>query len=170
MSVKVLSKGVFEMENDQGLFTAWIEKARPGIGATSSSTAEKGCRTRHPAISQRACTIQGVGGGFPQEDGGRAGTNRKDLIIYEVHVGTLSPEGTFDGVIKKLDYLKELGVAAIEIMPIAQFLGGRDWGYNGVYLCAVQNTYGVPPGLWESSKRGAYEGFRRDTGLQPRGI
>lgn len=127
VSVKVLGKGVFEMEKRRGALHGVYRKSEAGgIGITSSSTTEKRYRTRHPAISQRACTIQGVGGGFPQEDGGRACTNRKDLIIYEVHVGTLSPEGTFDGVIEKLDYLKELGVTAVEIMPIAQFLGGRD--------------------------------------------
>ena len=69
------------------------------------------------------------------------------LIIYELHVGTFSTAGTFDGVIAKLDVLCDLGVNAIEIMPVAQFPGARNWGYDGVFLYAVQNSYGGPEGL-----------------------
>ena len=70
-----------------------------------------------------------------------------DLIIYELHTGTFTPEGTFEGIIGKLDYLKELGVTAIEIMPVAQFPGSRNWGYDGVYPFAVQQSYGGIQGL-----------------------
>lgn len=66
----------------------------------------------------------------------------EDLVIYELHVGTFTPEGTFDAIIDKLDYLLELGINAIEIMPIAQFPGSRNWGYDGVYPFAAQNSYG----------------------------
>ncbi len=68
-------------------------------------------------------------------------------ILYELHVGTYTPEGTFDGVISHLDELAELGVTTIEIMPVAQFPGARNWGYDGVYIFAPQNSYGGPPGL-----------------------
>lgn len=71
----------------------------------------------------------------------------RDMIQYELHVGTFSPEGTFDGVIQRLPYLKELGVNAIELMPLSQFPGNRNWGYDGVYPFAVQNSYGGPEGL-----------------------
>ncbi len=64
------------------------------------------------------------------------------LVIYELHVGTFSPEGTFEGVRKRLKHFKELGVNAIEIMPVAQFAGKRNWGYDGVGLFATQNSYG----------------------------
>lgn len=70
-----------------------------------------------------------------------------EMIQYELHVGTFTKEGTFDGVISKLDYLLELGVNAIELMPLSQFPGGRNWGYDGVYPFAVQNSYGGPHGL-----------------------
>jgi maltooligosyltrehalose trehalohydrolase len=76
-----------------------------------------------------------------------SGLPLKDMVIYELHVGTFSPEGTFDGVIGKLSYLKELGVNAIELLPVAQFPGSRNWGYDGVYPFAVQHTYGGPNGL-----------------------
>lgn len=68
-------------------------------------------------------------------------------VIYELHIGTFTPEGTFDAAIAKLDYLVELGVTHVEIMPVAQFPGERGWGYDGVDLYAPQNTYGGPEGL-----------------------
>jgi len=70
-----------------------------------------------------------------------------DLVIYELHVGTFSPEGTFDGAIAHLQALATLGVTAIEIMPVAEFPGERGWGYDGVYISAAQSSYGGPEGL-----------------------
>lgn len=67
-----------------------------------------------------------------------------DYFIYEIHTGTFSPEGTFSGIQKKLDYLSDLGVTAIEIMPVAQFPGTRNWGYDGTAPYAVQSSYGGP--------------------------
>ncbi|GAA4446755.1 malto-oligosyltrehalose trehalohydrolase [Nibrella saemangeumensis] len=68
-------------------------------------------------------------------------------VMYELHTGTFTPEGTFAAIEGKLDYLKELGVNAIEIMPVAQFPGSRNWGYDGVYPNAVQHSYGGARGL-----------------------
>ena len=65
-----------------------------------------------------------------------------DYIFYELHTGTFSQKGTFEGIEQKLSYLKELGITAIEIMPIAQFPGERNWGYDGVFPFAVQHSYG----------------------------
>ncbi|MGI4020910.1 MAG: malto-oligosyltrehalose trehalohydrolase [Janthinobacterium lividum] len=65
-----------------------------------------------------------------------------DYIFYELHVGTFTSEGTFAALESKLDYLKELGITAIEIMPVAQFPGERNWGYDGVFPFTVQNSYG----------------------------
>lgn len=84
---------------------------------------------------------------FPWEDQGWSGLPLEEYIIYELHVGTFTPEGTFDAVIPYLEYLKELGVTAVEIMPVAQFPGDRNWGYDGVFPFAVQNSYGGPWGL-----------------------
>ena len=70
-----------------------------------------------------------------------------DYIIYEVHVGTYTTEGTFAGIIPYLPELKSLGVTALELMPVAQFPGDRNWGYDGVYPFAVQNSYGGPAGM-----------------------
>lgn len=71
----------------------------------------------------------------------------RDYIFYEIHVGTFTPEGTFEAIIPYLDDLKDLGITAVEIMPIAQFPGDRNWGYDGVYPYAAQNSYGGPWGL-----------------------
>jgi len=65
-----------------------------------------------------------------------------DHVLYELHTGTFTPEGTFASLETKLDYLKDLGITAIEIMPVAQFPGERNWGYDGVFPFAVQNSYG----------------------------
>ncbi|MEX0983300.1 MAG: malto-oligosyltrehalose trehalohydrolase [Bacteroidales bacterium] len=70
-----------------------------------------------------------------------------DMIQYEIHAGTFSDEGTFEGIISKLSYLKELGINTIEILPVSQFSGERNWGYDGVYPFAVQDSYGGPKAL-----------------------
>ena len=71
----------------------------------------------------------------------------RDLVIYELHVGTFTPEGTFEAAIPHLRELAELGVTAIEIMPVAEFPGRHDWGYDGVYISAAHSAYGGPHGL-----------------------
>ena len=71
----------------------------------------------------------------------------ESYILYELHTGTFSHEGTFAGIEKKLDYLVELGINAIEIMPVAQFPGSRNWGYDGVFPFAVQDSYGAAEGF-----------------------
>ena len=71
----------------------------------------------------------------------------QELLIYELHIGTFSAEGTFDGAIQHLDELADLGITAIEIMPVAEFPGDHGWGYDGVYISAAQSSYGGPEGL-----------------------
>lgn len=84
---------------------------------------------------------------FQWSDGAWRGLPLDDLIIYEVHVGTATPDGTFEALIPKLPYFRELGVTALEIMPIADFPGCRNWGYDGVDLYAPANCYGGPDGF-----------------------
>jgi maltooligosyltrehalose trehalohydrolase len=68
-------------------------------------------------------------------------------VIYELHVGTFTPHGTFDSAIEKLAYLVELGITHVELMPVAAFPGGQGWGYDGAALFAVTEQYGGPDGL-----------------------
>jgi maltooligosyltrehalose trehalohydrolase len=84
---------------------------------------------------------------FAWSDEAWTGLQLADLIIYELHVGTFSPEGNFEGVVSRLDYLKSLGITAIELMPVVQFPGPRNWGYDGVYPFAVHHDYGGATGL-----------------------
>jgi maltooligosyltrehalose trehalohydrolase len=84
---------------------------------------------------------------FAWTDDAFAGIDRAAAVLYELHVGTFTPEGTFDAAIEHLAGLAELGVTAIEIMPVAEFPGARGWGYDGVFLSAAQSTYGGPEGL-----------------------
>jgi maltooligosyltrehalose trehalohydrolase len=71
----------------------------------------------------------------------------EDYVLYELHVGTFTPEGTLDAIIPRIPILRDLGVTAIEVMPVSQFPGNRNWGYDGVYPYAVQESYGGPIAL-----------------------
>lgn len=71
----------------------------------------------------------------------------EETIIYELHVGSFTPQGRFIDVQAKLDYLRKLGITAIELMPVADFPGARNWGYDGVYLFAPDSRYGRPEDL-----------------------
>src|SRR5215472_4525736 len=71
----------------------------------------------------------------------------EQAVIYELHVGAFTPEGTFQGVEQKLDYLRDLGVTAVELMPLADFPGRRNWGYDGVLPFAPDSSYGRPDDL-----------------------
>ena len=70
-----------------------------------------------------------------------------DLVFYELHVGTFTTTGTFEAMTRQLGALVDLGVTAIELMPIGEFPGSRNWGYDGAHLYAPQSTYGGPAGL-----------------------
>jgi maltooligosyltrehalose trehalohydrolase len=84
---------------------------------------------------------------FSWEDPLWRGISLKDFIVYELHVGTFTREGTFESILPYLNYLQDLGVTAVELMPVCQFPGVRNWGYDGVYPFAPQNSYGGPNGL-----------------------
>lgn len=84
---------------------------------------------------------------FPWEDASWPGLSLEKYIIYELHVGTYTKEGTFEAIVPHLDRLNDLGVTTLELMPVVQFPGNRNWGYDGTYPFAAQNTYGGPEGL-----------------------
>ncbi|GIH68951.1 malto-oligosyltrehalose trehalohydrolase [Sphaerimonospora thailandensis] len=84
---------------------------------------------------------------FTWGDHGWRGRDLRGSVIYELHVGTFTPEGTFLGAVRKLDHLLDLGVDFVEIMPVAPVPGRRNWGYDGVDLYAVNEEYGGPDGL-----------------------
>ena len=84
---------------------------------------------------------------FAWTDDDWKGLALKEYVVYELHTGTFTPEGTFEAVIPKLAHLKSLGVTAVELMPVAEFPGARNWGYDGAHLYAPQSTYGGPEAL-----------------------
>ena len=84
---------------------------------------------------------------FGWSDEGWTGVDRANVVIYELHVGTFSADGTFAAVAERIDYLRDLGVTAIELMPLADFPGRWNWGYDGVCLFAPSRVYGRPDDL-----------------------
>ena len=88
-----------------------------------------------------------IGRDFEWHDERWMGVPLEDYVVYELHVGTFTPEGTFDAIIPRLDALKDLGITAVELLPIGQFPGERNWGYDGTYVGAAQNSYGGPRAL-----------------------
>lgn len=137
------------VKRDQGYHQAVIE----GVEPTSLYVYRLDGAKQRPDPASRF-QPQGVHGPsqvvnphFDWKDGDWFGLRLEDYIIYELHVGTFTAEGTFDAIIPHLDELKDLGITAIELMPAAQFPGNRNWGYDGVFPFAVQNSYGGPEGL-----------------------
>ncbi|MEO6712169.1 MAG: malto-oligosyltrehalose trehalohydrolase [Mycobacteriales bacterium] len=102
-----------------------------------------------------ACQAHGVHGpsrvvdhsAYSWTDAGWTPPSWESAVVYELHVGTVSPAGTFDGAIERLDHLVSLGVTHVEVMPVAQFSGEHGWGYDGVHLWAVHHAYGGPHGF-----------------------
>jgi maltooligosyltrehalose trehalohydrolase len=88
-----------------------------------------------------------VDSAFDWQDQAWRGLRWEDFVISEIHIGTFTRAGTFDSAVGFLGELRDIGITAIELMPVAQFPGDRNWGYDGVYPFAVQNSYGGPDGL-----------------------
>jgi maltooligosyltrehalose trehalohydrolase len=137
-------------EEGEGVFTTAIENLAAGARYQYRLDGE---RYRPDPVSR--WQPEGVHGpsvvvepaAFQWTDDGFAGHALADLVFYELHVGTFTAGGTFEAAIPYLDGLVDLGITAIELMPIAEFPGSRNWGYDGVHLYAPQSTYGGPRGL-----------------------
>jgi maltooligosyltrehalose trehalohydrolase len=145
-------------QDEQGYWRVIAEAVEPGDCYFYQLDGEK----EYPDPASRS-QPQGVHGAsqvvdqtFQWSDREWSGVALQDMIIYEIHVGTFTPQGTFEAIISRLPRLKELGITAIEIMPVAQVPGQkqddaeeayRNWGYDGVYPYAVQNSYGGVQGL-----------------------
>lgn len=85
--------------------------------------------------------------GWVWSDQNWTGRPWEEAVLYELHIGTFTPEGTFQAAARKLRHLVELGVTAVQLMPVAEFPGHRDWGYDGVTLFAPESSYGTPDDL-----------------------
>ncbi|MGP1677460.1 MAG: malto-oligosyltrehalose trehalohydrolase [Burkholderiales bacterium] len=135
------------------LDAGWFEAIVAGAPAGTRYAYRSG-DTRFPDPASR-CNPDDVHGAsmvvdplaFDWKDGGWRGRAWEEAVIYELHIGTFTPEGTFAAAIGKLDYLAGLGVTALEIMPVADFPGRRNWGYDGVLPFAPDTAYGTPEDL-----------------------
>jgi len=139
-----------EMQRDGEDFEAVVREARPGD--TYCFAFDGGTTRPDPVSRSQPHGVHGPSqivdsGAFAWSDQDWKGIALEDYIFYELHTGTFTPEGTFAGVVSKLDYLRELGITAIELMPVAEFPGSRNWGYDGVDLYAPHSAYGGPQGL-----------------------
>lgn len=134
---------------DRGYFELTVEEIEPGTRYFYRIDGEQDrpdpASRFQPEGVHNASAV--VNPDFGWTDGNWRGLPLHQYVLYELHIGTFSPEGTFESAIPYLPDLKDLGITAIELMPVAQFPGGRNWGYDGVHPFAVQNTYGGPDGL-----------------------
>lgn len=141
---------VIPLESEgNGYFAATTESVKPGDRYLYRLDGQK--ERPDPASRFQPEGVHGpsqvVDTRFPWEDDSWSGLPLRDYVIYELHVGAYTKKGTFESIIPHLDELKDLGITAIELMPVAQFPETRNWGYDGVYPFAVQNSYGGPDGF-----------------------
>ena len=130
----------------------WRKKIKVDAGAKYFFKVNDGVEFPDPASNYQPYGVHGASevidhNRFKWEDDKWNGLELKDAIIYEIHPGTFTDEGTFNSAIEKLDHLVELGITAVEVMPVAQFPGERNWGYDGAYPFAPQNSYGGVEGF-----------------------
>ena len=134
----------------RGWYEVEVEEARPGM--RYRFVLENGQEVPDPASRYQPEDIDGPSEiidprAYAWQDGGWRGRPWEEAIIYEVHIGTFTPAGTFRAAIEKLDALVDLGITAIEIMPIGDFAGRWNWGYDGAHLFSPDHTYGRPEDL-----------------------
>ena len=148
-------------ENESVLRELQLERETTGYYSTTDSASSAGTLYKYrldggvfPDLASRF-QPRGVHGpsevvdgrSFRWTDSGWKPPALSELVIYEAHVGTFTPEGTFEAIITRLDHLKKIGVNAVELMPVADFAGDRNWGYDCVSIYAPSRAYGRPDGL-----------------------
>ena len=153
MAVRVARGSVWEehpMERDGDDFVARVPYARDGsryafVLADGRVRPDPVSRRQPDGVHDASAVVDP--GAFRWSDAAWRGLEMRDLVLYELHVGTFTRARTFEGVIGELRRLRTLGVTAIELMPVAAFPGDRNWGYDGVALYAPHEAYGGPEGL-----------------------
>jgi maltooligosyltrehalose trehalohydrolase len=137
-------------DDDEGMFDRIVDGA--AAGDRYSYRVNGGALRPDPASRFQPDGVHGPSqivdpSAFAWTDARWGGRPAGDRIVYELHVGTFSPEGTFAGAAARLDALRDLGVTVIELMPLADFPGSRNWGYDGTCLYAPSRVYGSPDDL-----------------------
>jgi maltooligosyltrehalose trehalohydrolase len=138
----------------QSLKDGWYELIVPDAhaGTLYQFVLPDGLNVPDPASRFQPCDVHGPSevvdpDAYAWQDADWRGRAWEECVLYELHIGTFTSEGTFHAAIERLDYLIELGITAIEVMPIADFPGQRNWGYDGVLLFAPEASYGRPEDL-----------------------
>ena len=153
VALKIISpeEKIIPMEKDkEGYWRTTIEGVTPATKYFYRLNDEEG--RPDPASQHQPQGVHGASqvvdhSAFVWSDGNWQGIPLSEMIMYELHVGTFTPEGTFHAIVPRLDELRDTGINTLELMPVSQFPGERNWGYDGVYPYAVQNSYGGPEGL-----------------------
>lgn len=150
LSLRLEGREIPMERNDRGEYRVQVKNAR--AGQDYQFVLDNGDLRPDPASRWQPHGVHGAsrlwdGSGFAWTDREWLGLELKDYVFYELHTGTFTEQGTFEAVGERLDHLVKLGVTAVELMPVAEFPGGRNWGYDGVGLYAPQSTYGGPAGL-----------------------
>jgi maltooligosyltrehalose trehalohydrolase len=135
---------------EDGFFALTTDAARPG--SRYRFELASGPRVPDPASRFQPDDVQGPSvvvdpAAYAWREAGWRGRPWEEAVLYELHVGAFSAEGTFDGLRRRLDYLADLGVTAVELMPLFDFAGTRNWGYDGVMPFAPDAAYGRPDDL-----------------------
>jgi maltooligosyltrehalose trehalohydrolase len=153
-AVSVRSEATDAIEPMTGTGNGWFELVTDlvKVGEPYHFQLPNGLKVPDPAARAQQGDVHGPSRlidptSYQWQSGNWQGRPWEETIIYELHTGTFTQEGTFAGIVRKLDDLVELGVTAIELMPVAQFSGSRGWGYDGVLLYAPHIAYGGPEGL-----------------------
>jgi maltooligosyltrehalose trehalohydrolase len=140
------SREIDLQRDESGYFSAIVDDVMPGsryfYNIAGRLTPDPASYFQPEDVFGPSCVIDHEA--FNWQDKNWKGVALKCMIIYELHIGTFTPEGTFESAEKRLDDLVDLGITAVEVMPVAQFPGARNWGYDGVYPFAVQHSYGGP--------------------------
>ena len=152
--VRLVLEGRSETLTDGPRSDGWHELATSGASAGTQYSFElaNSMRVPDPASRYQPRDVHGPSevidpAAYQWRDGSWRGRPWHEAVLYEMHVGAFTPEGTFRAAIERLDHLVDLGVTALELMPLADFPGRRNWGYDGVLLFAPDASYGRPEDL-----------------------
>ena len=135
---------------DNNIYETWLADAAPGdryAYRLDGGPLRPDPASRYQPDGVHAASEVVATNSYSWRDTGWRGRPAGEQVVYEIHIGTFTPEGTFDAARRRLPYLADLGVTTVELMPVADFAGARNWGYDGVSLFAPSRAYGRPDDL-----------------------
>ncbi|WP_275556456.1 malto-oligosyltrehalose trehalohydrolase [Mixta sp. Marseille-Q2659] len=147
VTLRIAGEDRLMSQSDEG----WFELQTAGVapGTEYNFVLADGMVVPDPAARAQKADVNGPSlvidpAGYQWQNTGWQGRPWEETVVYEMHIGTFTPEGTFRAAIEKLPVLAELGITMLEVLPVSQFGGNRGWGYDGVLLYAPHSAYGTP--------------------------